>query len=52
MEENGEFKGGMITEEAFEKIAGGLNIEEAALIGFFALAGVNVTPTRNNKVVS
>lgn len=52
MEENSELKGGMITEEAFGKIAGSLNIEEAALIGFFALAGVNVTPTRNNKIIS
>ncbi len=42
MEENSEFKGGMITEEALEKIAGGLDIEEAALLGFLTLAGVGI----------
>ena len=42
MEENKEFKGGMITEEALEKVAGGLGITKVAFAVLLAGAGVGV----------
>ena len=42
MEENKEFKGGMITEEALEKVAGGLDVEKVVLVGLLGAAGIGI----------
>ena len=42
MEENKKMENGMISEEALDQVAGGLNVKKEVLIGALAAAGVAI----------